>query len=226
MKVLIACEESQRVCTAFRERGHEAYSCDIQHCALWNHIEWHIVEPAENLINGNCEFETVDGRKHEIRGRWDLIIAHPPCTYLTTAGSIRLFEKDHTIRDFDRLEKGCNARRLFMMFWKARCEKICIENPVPMKLWKLPPYTQIIEPFMFGEEWRKRTCLWLKGLPELQPTKLVEAKGLWVGSSSKRRCSNYELTSIRDSKKRSLTFTGIAEAMGEQWGGNEKCSQI
>ena len=218
MRVLVACEESQTVCAAFRARGHEAYSCDIQHCALWNHLEWHIVEPAETLINGNCEFMTVNGDRHSIDGPWDLLIAHPPCTYLTAASSVRLFEKDHSIRDFDRLEKGCAGRRLFYTFWNAKCQRIAIENPVPLKLWKLPAWSQIIDPYEFGDPWRKRTCLWLKGLPELKLTHVVEPEGLWVGSSSKQKTSKYHLKSNRDSKTRSKTFPGIAEAMAEQWG--------
>ena len=148
---------------------------------------------------------------------WDLIIAHPPCTYLTAASAVRLFEKDHSIRDFDRLEKGCEARRLFMMFLNAKAQRVCVENPVPLKLWKLPQWTQIIEPYQFGEPWKKRTCLWLRGLPELRPTEQVEAKGLWVDSSS-RRATHYQLKSNRDSKTRARTFAGIARAMAEQWG--------
>lgn len=219
MKVLIACEESQEVCKAFRKRGHEAYSCDIQQCALYEHIEWHIVEDARLLINGNCCFETVNGEKHKISGTWDMIIAHPPCTYLTTASAMRLYNKDHTIKDFDRLAKGCRGRELFMTFYNANCKRVCIENPRPMKIWQLPEHTQVIEPFMFGEPWRKRTQLWLKNLPELKPTEYVEPVGLWVGATSiQKKGSKYVLTSIRDSKTRSKTFKGIAEAMAEQWG--------
>lgn len=146
-------------------------------------------------------------------------MAHPPCTYLTAAGAIRLFKKDHTISDYRRMAKGCEARELFMTFYNARCERKCIENPVPMKIWQLPEPTQIIEPYMFGEPWKKRTLLWLINLPALVPTEVVEPKGLWVGSSSKRKTTKYELKSIRDSKKRSKTFPGIARAMAEQWGG-------
>lgn len=219
MKVLIACEESQEVCKAFRRMGHEAYSCDIQHCEIWNHMEWHIVDKAERIINGNNSFQTVDGKWHTIDGHWDMLICHPPCTYLTASSAIRLFDGDHNIIDFERLEKGIQARRLFMLFMNAECEKICIENPVPLKIWNLPAYTQIIEPYMFGEPYRKKTCLWLKRLPRLIPTDIVEPKGLWVGSMSKRKMSNYELMSWRDPKKRAKTFPGIAKAMAEQWGG-------
>ena len=221
MKVLVACEESQEVCTAFRRRGHEAYSCDIQPCALYNHIEWHIVEDARNVLDGNCAFRTVDAAEHFIRGGWDLIIAHPPCTYLSNAGSIHLWDKQHRCKDFDRLRKGIDARGFFFQCLNARCAKICVENPKPMRFWNMPEKTQIIEPYMFGEPWKKMTFLWLKGLPPLQPTDIVEPLGLWVGSSSLRKKSKYHLTSIRDQKKRSKTFHGIAEAMAEQWGGWE-----
>ena len=222
MKVLVACEESQRVCTAFREMGHEAYSCDIQHCAIYGHLDWHIVENAELLIDGNCDFETVDGHKHSIDGRWDLIVAHPPCTYLTAASSVRLFEKDHSIHDFERLARGCEARRLFMRFYEAKAERVCIENPVPLKIWKLPKWDQVIEPYQFGEPWRKKTCLWLKNLPLLKSTRIVDPQGLWVGSSSKGHNRQYILKSNRDQKTRSRTFEGIAKAMAEQWGEDYK----
>lgn len=222
MKVLVACEESQEVCMAFRERGHEAYSCDIQHCALYGHFEWHIVEKAEELINGNCCFTTVDGGKHMIQGKWDILIAHPPCTYLTAAGAVRLFNKDHTIKDEARLNKGKEAAELFLRFFNADCNKLAIENPVPMEIYGLPSYTQIIEPFMFGDPWRKRTCLWLKGLPPLIPTERVKPVGLWVGSTSARRdkqeSEKIYLHTNRSPKRRSKTFTGIAKAMAEQWG--------
>ena len=203
---------------AFRARGHEAYSCDIQHCALWNHLEWHIGEDAVKLIRGGCTFETADGQTHRIEGRWDMLIAHPPCTYLTSASAIRLFNPDHTIKSYERLKKGCEARELFFQFLNADCRRIAIENPTPLSFFQLPQYTQVIEPFQFGEPWRKRTCLWLKGLPALQPTEIVQPMGLWVGSSSKRD-SKYILKSQRNSKTRSKTFHGIAEAMAEQWGG-------
>lgn len=156
--------------------------------------------------------------------KWDMIIAHPPCTYLTTAGAIRLYSKDHAIADEERYEKGLEAARFFMAFYNADCPRIAVENPVPMKCFNLPPYSQIIEPFMFGDPWRKRTCLWLKGLPPLIPTvSPVEPMGLWVGSTSKRRdptiAERYILHSNRDQKRRSKTFPGIARAMAEQWAG-------
>lgn len=218
MQVLIACEESQAVCTAFRARGHEAYSCDVQSCALYDHIEWHITDNALNVINGDCEFMTVDGQRHSIRGGWDLLIAHPPCTYLTSSSGLRLFRQDHSVKDLARLEKGWKAKAFFMRMLEANAARICVENPTPLRIWGLPPYTQIIEPFMFGDPWRKRTCLWLKNLEPLKPTNVVEPRGLWVGASSIQKRSKYELNSNRNPKIRSKTFKGVAEAMAEQWG--------
>lgn len=153
-----------------------------------------------------------------------MIIAHPPCTYLTAAGAIRLYNADHTIADSKRLEKGRAAAQFFRSIWDCRCKRIAIENPVPMSVFGLPRYSQIIEPYMFGDPWRKRTCLWLKNLPPLvaMMEAPVEPKGLWVGSTSARRDptikQRYELHSNRDPKRRSKTFPGIARAMALQWG--------
>ena len=204
MRILIACEESQAVCKAMRERGHEAYSCDLQECS-GGHPEWHIQADALELL----------------KIRWDMIIAHPPCTYLTSAGAIRLFNKDHSLKDPERLEKGKAAAEFFMRIWEADCPRIAIENPTPMRIFSLPPKSQIIEPYMFGDPWRKRTCLWIKGLPLLRPTQIVKPRGLWVGSTSGRRDptvkTRYVLHSNRDPKRRSKTFPGIAQAMADQW---------
>ena len=112
--------------------------------------------------------------------RWDMIIAFPPCTYLTSAGAVRLFNKDGSIKDHERYEKGMEAARFFRAFLEADCKRIAVENPAQMKCFGLPKYTQHIEPYQFGDPWKKRTFLWLKGLPELKPTKVVEPVGLWV----------------------------------------------
>lgn len=222
MRVLVACEESQAVCTAFRELGHEAYSCDIIPCSGW-HPEWHIMQDVLPLINGECMFSTCDGETHTIPGRWDMLIAHPPCTYLTSASAVRLFAPDHSIKDHAREEKGWKARDFFLKFLNADCPRIAVENPTPMKHFMLPPYSQIINPNLFGDPWLKRTCLWLRGLPLLEPTDIVQPKGLWVGSTSARQDhaghSRYVLKSNRDQRSRSKTFPGIAKAMAEQWGG-------
>ena len=207
MKVLVACEESQAVCKAFRALGHEAYSCDIQPCS-GGHPEWHIQGDALSVLYGQP---------------WDLVIAHPPCTYLTAASAVRLFNRDHSIKDFERLKAGFSARDFFMEFYNAPVPMVAVENPCPLKLFNLPPYSQIIEPYMFGDPWKKRTCLWLRGLPDLVPTDLVEPLGLWVGSTSGRSGtgrvkSSYTLASHRSQKMRSKTFPGIASAMASQWG--------
>lgn len=206
MKVLVACEESQEVCKAFRALGHEAYSCDIQECS-GGHPEWHIQCDALELL----------------KMKWDLIIAHPPCTYLSASGAVRLFAADHTIKDHQRFAKGTKAALFFRKFLECGCDQIAVENPTPMKVFELPAYDQVIEPYQFGEPWKKRTCLWLRGLSKLTPTKIVKPLGLWVGSTSGRRdktiYSRYELHPNRDQKRRSKTFPGIARAMAEQWGG-------
>lgn len=203
MKVLVACEESQRVCISFRERGHEAYSCDIQNCS-GGHPEWHIKDDALTVIN--------DG--------WDIIIAHPPCTYLTSASAVRMRVKGEIVQE--RYEKAMEAKEFFLQFLNADCPKICVENPVPLKLVGLPPYTQIIQPYQFGEPWSKRTCLWLKGLPKLEPTEIIADHQPWVNGGCKDAHGNYRKfqgRKERDPKNRAKTFWGIARAMAEQWGG-------
>ena len=211
MKVLVACEESQTVCKAFRERGHEAYSCDIQECS-GGHPEWHIKGDVLPLLNGNCEFTTMDGVKHSIDGKWDLIIAHPPCTYISNAGARFLYPKG--VLNEERLRKGIEATHFFMAFYYADCEHIAIENPVPSSVYMLPKYSQTIQPWMFGHPVQKKTCLWLKGLNNLQPTDITEERqsskiaGNWFNHGGKDR-----------QKNRAKTFPGIAKAMAEQWGG-------
>lgn len=218
-KVLVACEESQAVCKAFRARGAEAYSCDIQPCS-GGHPEWHVQGDALALLQGG-RFVTADGAPHDVAA-WDLLIAHPPCTYLTCARAVRLYDKAHNIKNPERYQKGLDAAQFFMTFWNAPVPRIAVENPVPMSVFGLPRPSQKIEPYTFGDAWRKRTCLWLKGLPPLIPhTAPVEPLGLWVGATSARRDPmvhyRYILPSNRDQKRRSKTFPGIARAMAEQW---------
>lgn len=209
INILIACEESQRVCEAFRKRGGKAYSCDIIECS-GGHPEWHIKQDVLPLLNGNCEFITMDGISHKIDGKWDLIIAHPPCTYLSNAGARFLYPKG--VLNEERLAKGMVAKDFFMHFYNADCDRIAIENPIPSKVYGLPPYTQTIQPWMFGHPIQKKTCLWLNGLPELRPTNVVEERqstkipGNWFNSGGKER-----------QKNRAKTFPGIAKAMAEQW---------
>ena len=194
MKVLVACEESQAVCKEFRKLGHEAYSCDIVPCS-GGHPEWHLQQDVTPLL----------------KEKWDLIIAHPPCTYLSNAGARHLYPKG--VLNEDRLKKGLAAKEFFMQFYNADCDKICIENPTPSKVFCLPPYSQVIQPYEFGHPYSKRTCLWLKGLPQLVPTNIVEVSqstkvaGNWFNKGGKER-----------QKNRAKTFPGIAKAMAEQGG--------
>lgn len=210
MNILIACEESQRVCTAFRKKGHNAYSCDIVECS-GNHPEWHIQQDVLPLINGSTEFRTLDGKAHIIEGKWDMIIAHPPCTYLSNAGARHLFPNG--VLNTERYEKGKQAAEFFMTLFNADCEKICVENPIPSRIFELPQYTQTIQPYEYGHPYKKKTCLWLKGLPKLKPTNIIpfaqstKVAGNWFNAGGKDR-----------QKNRSKTFEGIAAAMAEQWG--------
>lgn len=214
MNVLIACEESQTVCKAFRERGHNAYSCDIIEPS-GGRYEWHILSDASLLVNGNCTFTTMDGASHTIDGKWDLLIAHPPCTYISNAGVKYLYPGGKGILNEERLRKGIKATHLFLRFLYADCDRIAVENPIPSTVYGLPKYDQIIQPYMFGHPLKKRTCLWLKGLPKLIPTNLIPKEecqntriaGNWFNHGGKERQRN-----------RSKTFSGIAKAMAEQWG--------
>lgn len=201
MKVLIACEESQEVCKAFRERGHEAYSCDLQDCS-GGHPEWHIMGDVLPLLNGNCSFITRGGQLANIDGRWDLIIAHPPCTHLASSGARWFREKQMDYRQ----QKSCV---LFMQMMLANADRVAVENPVGImsRCYRRPD--QIIQPWQFGHGETKATCLWLKNLPELVPTEIVEGREqrVWRMPPSANRA-----------KERSKTYPGIAKAMAEQWG--------
>lgn len=158
-------------------------------------------------------------------GKWDLIIAHPPCTFLSNAGAARLYKiiNGKTYIERDRFEKGMDAKEFFMRFYNADCEKIVVENPVPSGVFRMPKYTQAIQPYEYGEPYSKRTCLWIKGLPLLKPTKIVTPICSWVSGGSKKAdgtARENKGTTFRDSKTKSKTFYGIAEAMADQWGGN------
>lgn len=206
MKILVACEESQTVCKAFRELGHEAYSCDLQECS-GGHPEWHIQGDVLPLLNE----------------KWDLIIAHPPCTYLSNAGA-RWLWAGHKLNE-ERYAKGLGAKEFFMKFWDANCPRICIENPVPSSVYKLPDCSQFVQPYEYGHPWSKKTCLWLKGLPLLEPTEIVKDHKPFCssGSYSKTHDPKYKGASRKggSAKSRSKTFPGIAKAMAEQWGSLE-----
>lgn len=219
MRVLVACEESQEVCKAFRARGHEAYSCDIQEPS-GGHPEWHILGDALKAIEGG-QVTTMDGQTHDV-GRWDLLIAHPPCTYLSNAGARHLY-KGHQLQP-DRVMLGIQARDFFMRFWLAPVPKIAVENPTPSRVFAMPPYTQAIQPYEYGHPYTKRTRLWLKGLPPLQPTHIVEPTATWCPSGSysgKHGAQHRGMFTSDRARNRAKTFPGIAAAMAEQWGGLE-----
>lgn len=231
MKILVACEESQAVTKELRCPGHEAYSCDIEPCS-GEHPEWHIQGDALPLINGHDVwrapfpiFRTCDGKWHVVPKRWDMILAFPPCTYMTNAGAVRMRVNGEIQKD--RFEKAMAAKKFFMAFYNADCEKICIENPTPMKLIGLPPHTQSIQPWMFGEKYTKRTCLWLKGLPPLVPDITEKPDGVtpYVNGGCKDVNGNYRRIQgrrERDPKIRAKTFPSVAKAMAEQWAGEAK----
>jgi len=201
MKILVACEESQAVTIELRRLGHEAYSCDLEPCS-GGHPEWHLQQNVLPLL------------KHE----WDMIIAFPPCTHLAVSGA-RYFDQKR--RD-GRQQQGVD---FFMQFVAADCERIAIENPIGIMSTRYRKPDQIIQPYQFGHAERKSTCLWLKGLPKLRPTKIVEPV-LHICSNgvidSKWHYDTYNLPKKERSKMRSKTFPGIAQAMAEQWAGDNR----
>lgn len=237
MKVLVACEESQRVCVAFRAKGHEAYSCDIIPCS-GGHPEWHIQGDVLNILNpvehglgfepygDTCigiEFYTMDGKMHFLYS-WDMIIAFPPCTYLTVTGNRWFNIGRYGEKAIQRHKDRKDAVDFFMAFANADCEKIAIENPIGIMSseWRKP--NQIINPWQFGDAFEKKTCLWLKGLPELKPTNIVEIPPRKRFDSGKSMpcwyAEAWHLPKEERAKLRSKTFPGIARAMADQWGGN------
>lgn len=203
MKILIACEESQTVCKAFREKGHEAYSCDILPCS-GGHPEWH--------IQG-------DAIEEAYSGKYDMMIAHPPCTFMSKAGARFMYPKAGSV-DNIRLSKAKEAKEFFLKLLNSPINKIAVENPTPLKIIGLPTPTQIIQPFEYGEPFSKRTLLWLKNLPKLSPTKIVKEYTPFLPSNTggKKRGQKFSRGKARNSTEASKTFLGIAEAMAEQWG--------
>lgn len=219
MKVLVCCEESQRVCSAFRDKGHEAYSCDIIEPS-GGHPEWHIKGDVLPYINGHCSFTTMDGATHTIEGKWDLLICHPPCTYMSVAGASRMYPTKGQI-DEERLAKALEAKAFFMRFINADCDRIAVENPTPLKVVGLPQYTQAIQPYEYGHPYSKRTCLWLKGLPKLKPTEIIKEHVPFVNGGSKKAdgsARSKQGLAFQTAGERSKTFEGIAKAMADQWG--------
>lgn len=216
MKVLVACEESQRVCTAFRERGHEAYSCDIVEPS-GGYPEWHILGDALEAIKGGT-ITTMDGVTHDV-GKWDLIIAHPPCTKTSNAGARHLYNGGKL--NIRRYYEGLCGKALFLALWAADCERVVIENPVPSRIFEFPAPTQIVQPYEYGDPYTKKTLLWLRGVPPLKPTRVVEPLATWCpsGSYSVKHAEKHRGVFTTDrARNRSKTFPGIAAAMAEQWG--------
>lgn len=217
MRVLVACEESQSVTKAFRKLGHEAFSCDLLPCS-GGHPEWHYQQDV---------FEVID------KG-WDLMIAHPPCTYLTVTGNKWFYHPDDKELDVNlrrphprfpnRREQREEALEFFIKLMECPIERICIENPVGIISSRYRKPNQIIQPWMFGDEASKTTCLWLKNLDLLEPTDIVgkgertyyksgKSHATWYADALKNAKSSAERSTLR-----SKTFEGIANAMAEQWG--------
>lgn len=234
MKVLVACEESQRVCKAFRERGHEAYSCDILDCS-GGHPEWHIKGDVIPIMNGDTRFTTESGSVIAISGAWDMIIAFPPCTHLCVSGARHFEKKRQDGRQLEGIE-------FFMKFMNAKCDKVIVENPIGIisgsyiqehfpdiaEKYSLPKKpTQIIQPWQFGDNYSKSTCLWIKGVQPLKPIVLKEPELEWFEwtdkTGRKKRQPKWfadalKLPAEERARVRSKTFPGIAKAMAEQWG--------
>ncbi len=227
MKVLIACEESQKVCIEMRKLGHEAYSCDILEPS-GGHPEWHIKGDALQYINGGCRFLTLDGKQHFINGKWDLLIAHPPCTYLSNVATRSHSLKSHTIEQINtRTLKRIEAMIFFMAFANADCDHIAIENPVGVMNTAYRKPDQIVHPYYFATDTTdkenyvtKATCLWLKGLPQLTYNEIEKPDnslifGGYYSSGKKRTWEDVN----HNAKQRSKTFLGIAKAIAKQWAG-------
>ena len=231
MRVLVACEESQEVCKAFRNKGHEAYSCDILDPS-GGHPEWHIQGDCLPIINGDCTFQTLDSCAHTQEGPWDLLIAHPPCTYLCVSGNSYFNEERWGDKARERKRLREEAADFFMCFASANCERIAIENPVGYMNSHFRKPDQIIQPWQFGHPFTKKTCLWLKGLPKLIPTNILEKPengwenqqitkdgryggygGSWCHADGKWM----RYGDPRVARERAKTFSGIAKAMAEQW---------
>lgn len=228
MNVLIACEESQEVCKAFRKLGHNAFSCDIVECS-GGHPEWHIMGDCLSLLDGFCSFKTMTSDYYYIGNKWDLIIAHPPCTYLSNAAT-RAFSLKATPPEkvVARWENRAIATVFFMQMILCNCDKICVENPVGFmsKAYRRPD--QYIEPYYFApsidstEYVTKKTGLWLKGLKPLKRTNNLPKPKLeqyWSTYKNGYKSKTFVEYGAHGSKKRSKTFPGIAKAMAEQWGG-------
>lgn len=205
MRVLVACEESQEVCKAFRRHGHEAYSCDIQDCS-GGHPEWH--------IKGDALAHLGDG--------WDIVIAHPPCTYMSKAGARWMYPTAGSPSK-ERLRKAMEAKELFMAFLEADVPRVAVENPRPLRIVGLPEPSQTVQPYDFGDPYSKATHLWLRNLPPLMATCICADHVPWMPSNTGglARGRKGSRGVAKNAKEGSKTFPGIAEAMAVQWGGLE-----
>jgi hypothetical protein len=227
VKILVACEESQAVTIELRKLGHEAYSCDIIDQS-GGHPEWHIMQDVLPLLNGDCCFKTMDGTEHTIDGKWDMIIAFPPCTYLSNAGACRLYPQKGVLDQW-RYAKGLEAKEFFLKLLNADCPRIAVENPVSSTVFKMPKHSQEIQPYQFNDDgshpFTKKTRLWLRGLPLLSPT-TPDCKPvgpyLPAGTGRKNRDKYGAAKRGDDAKNRAKTFRGIGRAMAEQWAGERK----
>ena len=228
LNVLVACEESQAVCKAFRDLGHRAFSCDIQECS-GGHPEWHIQGDCLPLLNGNCTFQTADTHTHTQAGKWDLLIAFPPCTYLTNVAT-----RSHSInctpleKINERTIERISGMEFFMRFASADCDRIAIENPVGVMNTCYRKPDQIISPYMFAESENdkanyvtKATCLWLKNLIPLRTNDLPKPCNREIfGVMPRGKAKTWEDSLCRAggaSLARSKTFPGVAKAIAEQW---------
>ena len=202
MKVLIACEESQTVTKEFRKIGIEAYSCDIQECS-GGHPEWH--------IKGDAIAEAYSGK-------YDMMIAHPPCTFMSKAGARWMFPTAGNLSE-ERFEKSQEAKDFFMKMLNAPIKYIAVENPTPLKVVGLPMHTQAVQPYEYGHPYSKRTLLWLKNLKPLNPTEIIENYTPYLPSNTggKKRGQSYSRGISKNAKESSKTFQGVARAMATQW---------
>lgn len=228
LNVLIACEESQAICTEMRKLGVKAYSCDIQDCS-GGHPEWHIKGDVIPLLNGNCDFVTMGGQTVSIKGKWDLIIAHPPCTFLTVSGNRWFNVAKYGDKAIKRAKDRDDAETFFMMFINADCDHIAVENPIGIMSTRYRKPDVTIQPWMFGDNFNKTTCLWIKGLPDLVPQCTTPPEMEWkewidknTGRKKRQNKWYYDAlckcrTSDERSRLRSKTFPGIAKAIAEQW---------
>ena len=216
LNVLVACEESQTVCKAFREIGHRAFSCDLQDCS-GGHPEWHVMGDCLPLLDGNCDFTTCDGKMHHQEGEWDILVAHPPCTYMSKAGARWLF-KCGTLNQ-ERYKLAMEGKEFFMKMLNAKCHYIAVENPQPMKVIGLPKPSTVVQPYEFGSPYSKKTYLWLINLPPIMPTAFMAKYEPYLPSNvtGQKRGQKWSRGVAHNAKDASKTFPGIAKAMAEQW---------